>query len=144
MGPSMPPPASCRIQTPSSSASSLHLYPSGLQSSMQVVLRFGILFPGHFQTPLPALSLKFSLGEAFILLACCIWVISHFLRCRWPQSLYTAWNCNNFTSLHYINNLHNGIWKIFDHNLLCLITEMLAFNISDIILDTFGCNHFIL
>lgn len=48
------------------------------------------------------------------------------------------------SSLLYLietNNLQDETEREFNHNLLCLITERLASDIANIILDTFGYNH---
>lgn len=61
--------------------------------------------------------------------------------CNQSPDTIQVWNLNKFTSVYDIKNLQVEIGREFNQNLLYLITEMLAFNISNIILDTFGYNH---
>lgn len=62
-------------------------------------------------------------------------------RAEWPSSPHTGWNFNKFTRIYDINNLQDKTERKFHYNLLYLITEMLSFNVSKVILDIFGCNY---
>lgn len=56
-------------------------------------------------------------------------------------NVLTVSNLNKFTSIYQIKNPPDETEKKFLYILPYLITEMLAFDISNIISDTFGYNH---